>query len=422
MADDVKFAFIVTGVGGHSGARFFTVLAASQVIGDVRVLSKNKHRADSRITPPATVHFVLFDFESDAISYYAHSFAPTGRDGFSKAINKNPQSMWSASDPDVTFVTKSTPISILDVYHAVRNAPPHSVLQVDFYSHGFLEGPVLAANSNDTYENTPQQSFPNGDPQRDPNDQDGRARTDFARNMGEEPSTAGKGKDKQGQGWALDEFRNGFATGASFRVFGCNVQDVVSTKNGPRDLIRSSVFEVVRQVFDLPLKRNTALGATLRADKHAMPASVSIDLGYECTLELQADDPPNLTHAELLAAHAKNDPTFFAGLVPSGTIQRSYTDVVKYVAGQVTKTYIFKAADALTGITCFGAVPGTSGERELPAGDARTMHIPDFARYLKFFLRYLDIASNEPAAVRQRRYGLFDTATVAKIKAHQTGG
>ena len=427
---DVKYVFIATGQNTESaGPAFFTVLAAASVMNQVRVLSKNKHRTDSRITVPSTVSFVHFNFEKNTVQYYTHAFATTGKDPFSKQIMKNPQSMFSDANP-VGFIRKSPTMSITDVYHSVRAAPDHSVLDVHLFSHGFLEGPVLM-DTNDTLEGTDGDHFPDGSPKRDPADLDGRKRTDFAPNMGEDPTKPGEGQASSGGGTALAEFLRGFALQATFRAYGCNIQDkvIVPDANPTTQLVRSTPFLVLHEVFDKPIQNRTStLGQALRASASARPTDVPIDMDRECDNETKLKDPHDptqplttLTKTQLIAAHSSTDSTFFNGDT-TGHITRNYNDIIEYIARQAIDTYIFVAADALPGVTCYGAVPGTSGEREEPVGGDRTMIVKGFGRYLMFYRRYVEIDTVDPGTLRPLHYGRFDTATVAKIKAHAATG
>jgi hypothetical protein len=77
--------------------------------------------------------------------------------------------------------------------------------------------------------------------------------TDFSTNMGEDPAVTGQGLN------ALAEFNAGFALGATFRMHGCNVQDVVFL-DGPACLFappptRSSIRPAPLAAFQVHLAR-----------------------------------------------------------------------------------------------------------------------------------------------------------------------
>lgn len=497
MSDD-KFAYVVTSENKVANPQWFTSLAPSHVLSEVRHLNARKNKPGSIITPPATVTFVHFDFEHQTIKSYTHQF-PVG-----KAINRlpdtvqnirdNPTRMWNALPANHFIIQaferrKAQPgqpqtLSILDLYHAIREGPPGTVIDASIYSHGFVEGPVLMRTSFDILD---QPETPPADatfaplpgeterlPRRYPGDTDGRVRTDFSRNMGEDPTKAREGRNKDNTGFAIDEFRAGFTQGATFRVYGCQVQDVVYF-NGNRAFIRGTAYEVINQAWTMPLKyaeaksretrdsgkslrhmRNVypdrddmiTTGKTLLKSTKASPQvlnSVLLDMEKESDIEdkLPPDRRQHYTKIEPLSAlvgrhyttdgdRYKSSPagTFFnttdTSGVPetSGQITRSYRQIIKYLAGQIMKTYVFQSAKTLTPkVTCFGGLPGSSGEREEGVGEAIRMHVrDDYRRLLRFYSIYLGVETFEPGADRQRNYGVFNAGAVADVTRHRSEG
>jgi len=427
MPDDLKFVFVATGRDSKN-PRLFTGMGPAHVAVAILRLDKSKSASNSLITPPARVRFVHFNFEKDDIFVKDHLFgAKTPReDGKWKRLAE-------VTDNLSAFITQEgAQVSITDIYQAVRQAPAGSVIDISLYSHGFVEGPVLGNTSDFA---TPQEWAP-GLPKRRPDDRDGRVRTDFFPNMGEDP--AGRGQD------ALTKFKAGLATGAVFRIFGCNVQDVVFVDEngdvlpfgGEKLLLRSITWQVLREAFKLPISRNTAIGRQLRRTSRTnkvMPAAVSLDMQAEFIIEASLTDdhlshdygPGNLplTANKLREIHYAADAEFFQGVTNPDPITRSYVEVVKFCARQVMKTYVFQASKALPHITCFGAVPGVAGSFD-QEGKHRLMFVDAkvYGFILKFFEVYLDIDRFEVGAPVQRNYGIFNAATVAKIEDHLVNG
>jgi hypothetical protein len=299
-------------------------------------------------------------------------------------------------------------ISIVDIYRAVRKAPRATVLDVSVYSHGFIDGPVVE-NTGDS-----QLTAATGAPIRTDSDLDGRARSDFTPHMGETDVVANKD--------ALKEFREGFATGATFRIFGCHVQDIVDGTafgQGARSLLRSTAFEVIHTAYELQLRKNTAAGKELRKKKK--PASVTLDMDHEFALEDEKNNTShnltNFTRAQLKVLHYGFDPSFFPDQ-NTGALKfdKPFTEVIKFIARQTKLGYVFKAAEALPDVTCLGAVPGSGGDYETSGN--RLMFVPknDWGMILLFFQTFMGIKLDE------RNYGRFDAAGVAAINDRELNG
>ena len=421
MATDIKFVFIATGSNGDR-PNSFTERATSHTNWMVGRLNARKGKADSPLTLPALVRFIHFDWQNDRILVYEHPFPESG--------SKAPKPVWkelsafaptegtAAFDPK-SFITKSAKvvpnrvgISIVDIYRAVRKAPRGTVLDVSVYSHGFIDGPVLESTDDSEL------ITPDGDPIRTDADLDGRVRTDFTPHMGEKDLVVNKD--------ALKEFREGFATDATFRIFGCHVQDIVDGTafgEGARSLIRSTTLGVIRAAYIVQLSMNTAAGKELRKKKK--PALVTLDMGNEFAIEDDLNNPrpntlpsfANFNKAQLKVLHYGLDPLFFPDK-NTGALKfdKPFTDVIKFIARQTKLGYVFKAAEALPDVTCLGAVPGSGGDYE--EGGNKLMLVPrkTYGQVLSFFKDFMGITLDE------RNYGRFDAAGVAAINDRELNG
>jgi len=385
------------------------------------------------------VRFIHYDFEANKAMVYGHSFPAKGLKKPPGAVKWQPLATFdtdsdtpdgveagggTGDDDPTTFAEEPGPLvnngptkcSIVNIYHTVRKAPRGSVLEVSLFSHGFVQGPVLANTSD-------RKLVVGGEPQRTPEDQDGRDRTDFLSHMGEDP--AGAGKD------ALKEFAGAFAAGGTLRVYGCNVQDVVDVAgpNGesPPSYIRSTVRQVLRQAFAKRVKKNDVLAKQLR--KGDVPTNaIELDMGEEFDIEASLSDHAftHFSSPRLLEIHYGIDPAFFAGAT-TRKISKTLSDVIKFVARETAKIYVFKAADALATVTCFGAVPGTGGNFEdSKFTDAMMWVCRDCSEgngpYLQFFQTFMGVSVTEQNVDRQRNYGVFDGEAVKAIRKHVTDG
>jgi hypothetical protein len=245
--------------------------------------------------------------------------------------------------------------------------------------------------------------------------------------MGEDPDT---------NGTALADFKAGFATGASLRIFGCDVQDslevdpandvvVPPTQVGTPVLLREFAYQVIREAYSLKL--NGALGGQLR--KGQKPANpVSLNLLNEFTIEASLKNVRHLTHelngapltaARLQKLHYSSDSLFQN--VATGTPSIAYTEIIKFIARKIQETYVYKAAVALQPVvTCFGAVPGTSGEFDHEGLDRRMSVKRD--SILEFYEKFMGVPATETGAIRQRNYGVFNATSVAAIQDHLQHG
>lgn len=435
MATDIKFVFIATGSNRPKPYNGFTIRATRHVKWMVRELNRKKGKANSPLTLPALIRFVHFNWENDMIKVYEHPFPERG--------SKKPRPAWTelsafaATEGTIDFDPKDfikrlplVSLSIVDIYRAVREAPRGTVLDVSIYSHGFFEGPVLA----NTFDSDPPLETQTGEPIRAEWDLDGRIRSDFTPHMGERVSTIPL---KAGPPTALKDFREGFATGADFRIFGCNVQDIVDgtgfneegtgDEAGKRSLIKSTAAQVIHAAYTvnrLPwFRRPASVRRVLRRKRK--PASVKLNMEREFHNEASKNNPPpppeeptltDFKEDDLKELHYGLDDTFFPDkLTGSLKFRRPFTDVIKFIARRTQLGYIFKAAEALPNVTCWGAVPGVGGDFQ---NDGR-MHVPykTYEEYLLFFQIFMGIKLD-----RRSKYGRFDAAGVKAINDRELTG
>jgi hypothetical protein len=325
---------------------------------------------------PARVIFVHFDFETNKVSVYEHAFPLKGE--------KRPslRSAWKElADPRDDFkeidisthdnnANATKTLSITNVYSSIRRLPVGSVLDVSIFSHAYVKGPVLI-NTSDTEDQA------GGSSNRTAKDMDGRARTDFNPNMGEDAA----GSD------ALTKFVAAFDPKGHFRVFGCNSQDVVGTG----EYKRSAVFQVIHQAYNKPVRSSSALGKKLRK-KEVPTEHITLDMWEEMMNEAERDaniaakkDPSkpkwsamsaaqrNTAANNLLTLHRTQDVFFYpepnsnpAVAPQTQQINRFWGDILALVARKIAEGYVFKAAKALAahGVTCHGAPPGVGGNNE----------------------------------------------------------
>jgi hypothetical protein len=438
LSDTIKFAFILTGV-----ERDFTSLAASRV----RSLVNRWRNAGDDARPfdrPARVRFVHFSFETRDIRVYEHPFPEKGSvTPFAKKLKgwqalatfasdtgtteENPTTF---VDPTVSMTVDNQPaLSITNLYHSVRGAPADSVLAVEIFSHGWVEGPTLV----NTFEDP---TFAAMDPpQRTPTDMDGRTSTDFLDNMGEDPAIDSSGLAiKKGGKDALTQFIQGFDPEAHLRVYGCDVQDIINFEKSDgtveRNIRVSTAFQVIHQAYAIQLRMGGAIAKALRAKKDP-GVDLTLDMGQEFRNEETNPDrthygPPH-TAAELRPIHYSIDPTFFDD-VTQDKISKPLSKIVGFVARQVEESYVFKAAEQLAdkGVVCHGSVPGTGGEFEkgkpkIEEGiDEPLMRVcraegfgcsktESYATWLSFYEGFVKMTVDE------RNYGFFDKATVEAL-------
>jgi hypothetical protein len=243
-------------------------------------------------------------------------------------------------------------MSITDVYAFVQSigAGPEkgTVLELSFFSHGFMGGPIIV-NSFDH----------SGSPTaRDPNDKDGRRLKDFiAPNM---------------DATALANFRGAFASPAVVWIWGC--------------VFFRALNIILSQIFKTSKFRTTSPGKLKDADRF--------------TLDFSEDDP-----------HPSADDDFntvvrILGGTPS---KKSFTktvsllDIKTILDEKMTDAYAAAISRVMpAGVTVFAALPGTGTDYEELDKSVRLplMLVPrrsppypnDFSRSVTFYKNYLDSA------------------------------
>jgi hypothetical protein len=451
VSDPIRFIFIVTAHPGqgHSPGTFLKAA-------DERTIELCRRFYDQRLNPgavlpaPAVLRFVHFECLSNKINVFDFSLSTT-------ATPRPPTSMsrkWTALDHFVasgdpsfspfrfldSFVDSSGKFTILNIYHSIRGAPPMSVLELSIFSHGWAEGPLIQDEATDA----PKPANKNGLPMRRLDDTDGRARTDFEDNMGEDP-TQGEppgqfprtgGKD------ALKEFKAAFDSRASFLIFGCNGQDPVR-RPGDNELIamlKSSAAQVIHQAYLLPTAANEAkkkndaakIGAVLSTGNVPVDLEVPIDMDAEFDderrdIDLGSHSYTTFNKVDRAAdkearkeAHYGLDPPP-TGLFPAATstelkFKRKWSSVLGFVARRTQQTYAFKAASKL-GIDVISGPVGTKssvGEKDhqqIVCGERR-----DFTSECTRIVRFHELFMRTNSSVKsERRYFVYDAATVAHI-------
>jgi hypothetical protein len=411
VADLRKYVVIAT--GGMIGETLdFSPMARAWMVHLV-----NKWNRKPEFVLPMNVVFVHFDYEAGKVSVYEHAFPLKGK---KKPSLKNGD--WTElADPRDDFkkieistqdnnANQTKTLSITNAYSSIRQLPPGLVLDFSIFSHAYVKGPVLI-NTTDT------EDVAGGSSNRTVKDMDGRARTDFNQNMGE--ASAGSG--------ALGKFVAAFDPNGHFRVFGCNVQDVVGTG----EYKRSAVFQVIHQAYNKPVASGSALGKKLR-NKKVPTDPLTLDIWEEMINEAERDankaakeDPgvpawrsmsvaqQNAAANNLLKLHRNLDVFFYPE--PSGNpavapqvkqIDRFWGDIEGLVARKISESYIFKAAQALAahGVTCHGAPPGVGGNNEEDKRSLGLMRVcavlkefgcdDSFAPWLKYYQDFFFVGVN----------------------------
>src|SRR5579871_1022487 len=213
-----KFVLIATGGMLPPDTVDFAPMAKARMIALVNEWNNAIGRRKPPFTLPATVRFVQFNFDAGKVFTYDHLFPDKGTN--TPSLKDWPQAAGadtigggsggaiddSVHDQNNSQMGTTKTVSITNVYNTARHCPPGSVLEIGIFSHAFVKGPVLI-NTSDLSGSTTD---------RDPKDMDGRTK-DFNDNMGETglPATT------------LQTFVDSFDPSGHFRVYECNVQDVV---------------------------------------------------------------------------------------------------------------------------------------------------------------------------------------------------
>ncbi len=243
------------------------------------------------------------------------------------------------------------------------------ILELSFFSHGWIEGPILV-NSSDLV----------GDPTlRDPDDKDGRAALDFNISMGEKIDSNVTSASK------ILSFIGSFNFDAgAMRVWGCSF-----------DIENSVISAVVRQERKL-----AKTGASLEDD-----TTIDFHLDTKWTSRYRLTDP---------------GASFFPSDLTVVDFSRKLSDVKKFLRRRLGKSYAFQfASNAIGTSVALGALPGTEGDDEKTG--FRLMKVcakvdkPEcpngFANTFEFYRKQIGIK------VDDRGYGIFDKPTFQKLAA-----
>jgi hypothetical protein len=443
MADPIKFVFIATA----DDAAFEDAATArtKELCSD---FYDSRLNASGPLPAPAILRFVHFRNNTDEVRVFEFTL------GTGATPKPPPKITWKslasfvasgdAKFSPATFVDSGTPLDIKNLYHSVRGAPPGSVLELSIYSHGWTEGPLLRSHSSSNDDNPP--AAISGLPMRNPSDTDGRARTDFEDNMGEDPtvgSAAGVFPRTGGKG-ALAEFKAAFDKNAKFLICGCNGQDPIRDSNNVHiATLKATATQLINQAYTLPTRANenektkktksaaATLGAVLA--KNTIPTNpIDIDMGAEFadelrdiqagghytqfdTVDLQADKNRRL---EL---HYELDTKFFPavnrtnGAVDNQQVtkfQRDFTQVQGAVARRMQQMYGFKAASKL-GIKILAGPVGVKSsvipDKQMQVCGVKNAKPSECERALGFHEKFMGLTKDK------RNYFVFDQQAVGHI-------
>lgn len=388
---NVKFFFLVAGFEYSKKQLDFDLACTARVRERIAFINNNLKSKDALVTADTTLRFLRFNVGTGKIEVIDKSFVAgkgvasglvreadwqplssigTGdstdpatfvKGGPFRKIDRNadyinltqeyPDFDQSAPKPDV--------MSITDIYEAVRGAPRETVLELSFFGHAWIGGPILV-NSTDRVND------PNN---RDSTDKDGRAAVDFNLTMGvSTPMPAALGH--------LLSFIASFDPNGFMHNWGCDI-DVE--------------LRIVQQTIIAKAKAKSSWSDT----------SV-INFELEDNSRYRVVDP---------AA------TFFPADLKK-TFSRTFSEVKKFLRQRLQDSYAFHfAASCLR--TAFGALPGTEGDPERTG--FRLMKVcakidmPEcpvgFFPLFEFFRTEIGIHVND------RGYGIFDNATMTKLLA-----
>jgi hypothetical protein len=242
-------------------------------------------------------------------------------------------------------------MSITDVYDFVRaqsRSDPGSIQELNFFSHGFLEGPILV-NSKDKQRRNPT---------RDPDDKDGRARKDFS------PPNMNAA--------ALKEFADAFSKDGFIWVWGC--------------VFTGSSFQVLHRV--------------LKSRKYH--SKVKDDEMFELEFE---------PHHEALFFSDDPDffPAMRADGTYARKFWRSFKEIKDFLQKMFDATYCKSIAKA-SQRKCFGALPGTYSldekTKNLPmmlVPQRKPPYKDEFSWQVSFYAKHLNISLDKEG----RGYGVY---------------
>jgi hypothetical protein len=445
MADPIKLIFIATADDGA-----FESAASARALELCKQFYRARLDATGILPAPAVLRFIHFRNNKNDIRCFDFSMATTARPKPPGAIAwKSLATFVAAGDASfapATFLDTATPLDVLNLYHSIRGAPAGSVLELSIYAHGWTEGPILRAHAPLSNDNNPPADI-NGLPIRNPNDADGRVRTDFASNMGEDPNVGeapGVFPRKGGKN-ALAEFKAAFDPNALFLICGCNGQDAVREPgtNNLIGLLKATATQVIHQAFTLPTRANemekkkriksdlAKFGAILARGEIPVD-TIEIDMGAEFQDELRdirggghydVFDPSDEQKDKnlRLAFHYEIDTKFFPVVRRTGGVvddvqvtkfHRLFTEVQGVIARRMQQMYGFKAASAL-GIKVLAGPVGVKSSL-IPDKQMQVCgvtKVSECTRALSFHETFMGIKMG------QRKYFIFDQDAVDHINA-----
>ena len=410
----IKFFFLVAGFdyehGGSKRGLEFNHMCTGRVRERIVFINDRVGKPDALITQDTTLRFLRFDVETGKIEVIDRAFV-AGRgvkrttvleqdwkplssvgtgDAFDPAVfvTKRPlRAVNAASDyqpgggnqPGLKQDATTTDImSIVDVYHSVHDAPDGSVLEVSFFAHGWVEGPILV-NSSDL---RPAEEVRNHPHLRDTTDKDGRASVDFNITMGEPIDGTVTSMTR------LLGFLASFDPKGALLSWGCNFDIEIS---------------LIRQAIRLIKKAN---------------GKVQDDTVMQFEFEQRWLERYPVVD---------RDHVFFPADQTIARFSRTFGQVKDFLRQRLARGYAFKFVEASTKLIGFGALPGTSGDNEqsrfhmmrvcehqgTPAfpGD-KNFECPDsYGLVFRFYKTHLGVE------VDKQGYGIFDVPTVQRLNA-----
>jgi len=255
-------------------------------------------------------------------------------------------------------------MSITDVYKSVRGAPASSVLELSFFGHGWIQGPVLVNSSNRSA--TPDL--------RDPEDKDGRALLDFSPSMGESTDLADQ--------LNMVKFILSFDPKGVMRTWGCN-------------------FDIELRIVQQTYNRIRQGGVT---------DSTVINFHFENWRDRYTVVDPGAT--------------FLPNSPDQADISRTFGEVKKFLRIRISNSYAMQFALHSTGMTAFCALPGTESDPEWTGYHLQKVcakkDMPEcpvgFGYLFNFYEKNLGIK------VDDRGYAILDQATTRNLAAAVAAG
>ncbi len=466
------FIFIVTGTGtkNEDGSDLFTPMAPRRVNELLEIFNKDRNSATPAIpiaSRPATVIFVWFSCQEtppvvrySSVSVVDGTIEPNRYSDSAKHYNDHWTTLAPTTSPincrdnttadpttlpfvwsqPITIVSanpahpaRATAFSIVNVYQSVAWAPANSVLSVEFFTHGFFEGPVL----NDTSDGSHSRTL------RDSTDTDGRGAKDFQLTTDSSGVSIGTMGIDSSTNW-LGDFISGFVSGGALRVYGCNIQDKGTDSTGTTRVVKSTTLQVLdgsywRKIQIMPdasgiaLRKGVDPGSAITwnvADQYRVEnKDIQTQMAplYPGLPPRIPDYYPTKNFADWQDIHYSVDSQFFVSSDKgANTLSKTFNQIKGFVARQTEKTYMYLAASAFNNssinpkpvtISVFGPASGTCGGIESKKITMRLMHcepswIATTIYPLFFQAKYID-----PTQSKKRYYTLFDSAVVDKIKA-----